>query len=288
VSKPAIQHILELLSHFSLRFQYRLGDAIAFVCRCIPNRYTRLMRRHIKLCLPELDQSAQKQLYHQALRHTIYTFTELGAVWCRPADKILGRVSTLDICEEFHHTGRGKIILAPHLGSWETLGIWLGQNCDAIILYKRPRDKALDNFVRQVRGRTGGTPVPTKKRGLRKLLIGLRAGSNLMILPDQKPGAGKARIEAEIFGVNAPTTTLVKNLCSKVDCDVFIATIYRSSPPGEFSLTIQPLDRERLVNDETTGAQYMNDRIEQLVRQSPEQYQWGYRRFSNKAYGPGK
>jgi KDO2-lipid IV(A) lauroyltransferase len=283
VSKPAIQHILELLAHFPLRFQYRLGDVVAFIIRSIPNRYSRLMRQHIKLCLPELDQSAQTQLYRQAMRHTFYTFTELGAVWCWPAEKILRRVTAVDICEEFQQAAGCKIILAPHLGSWETLGIWLGQNCDAIILYKRPRNKALDSFVQRVRGRTGGTPVPTKKRGLRKLLIGLRDGKNLMILPDQKPGAGKARIASEIFGVSAPTTTLVKNLCSKVECDVYIATIYRSSPPGEFSLTIQPLDRERLADDEITSAQYMNDKIEQLVRQSPEQYQWGYRRFSNKA-----
>jgi len=32
----------------------------------------------------------------------------------------------------------------------------------------------------------------------------------------------------------------------------------------------------------------MNAKIEQLVRQFPEQYQWSYRRFSDKAYGPGK
>ena len=288
MSKPAIQHILELLAHFPLRFQYRIGDVVAFIIRSIPNRYSRLMRQHIKLCLPELDQSAQTQLYRQVLRHTVYTFTELGAVWCWPAEKILRRVTAVDICEEFQQATGCKIILAPHLGSWETLGIWLGQNCDAIILYKRLRNKALDSFVRQVRGRTGGMPVPTKKRGLRKLLIGLRDGNNLMTLPDQKPGGGKAFIESEFFGVNAPTTTLVKNLCSKVDCEIFIATIYRSSPPGEFSLTIQPLDRERLVNDEITSAQYMNDQIEQLVRQFPEQYQWSYRRFSNKAYGPAK
>ena len=288
MSKPAIQHTLELLAHFSLRFQYQLADVVAFVVRYLPNRYLCLMRQNIKLCFPELDSSAQAQLYRKTLRHTIYTFTELGAVWCWPAEKVLRQVTSVDICEEFHQTTGGKIILAPHLGSWETLGIWLGQNCDAIILYKRPKNKALDRFLQQVRGRTGGTPVPTKKRGLRKLLVGLRAGNNLMILPDQKPGGGKARIDSEICGVNAPTTTLVKNLCSKVDCAVFIATIYRSSPPGEFGLTIQPLDRERLAREETESAQYMNDKIEQLVRQFPEQYQWAYRRFSNKAYGPSK
>lgn len=246
------------------------------------------MRQHIQLCLPELDRSSQQWLYRETTRQTVYVFTELAAVWYWPADKILDRVTTIDICEEFHQTRRCKIILAPHLGSWEILGIWLGQNCNAIILYKRLRNKALDKFVRLMRGRTGGTPVPTKKSGLRKLLIGLRAGKDVMILPDQRPGGGKARIESEFFGINAPTTTLVRNLCSKVDCEVFLATIYRSSPPGEFGLTIQPLDRERLARDETESAQYMNDKIEEMIKRFPEQYQWGYRRFSNKAYGPTK
>jgi lauroyl/myristoyl acyltransferase len=62
----------------------------------------------------------------------------------------------------------------------------------------------------------------------------------------------------------------------------------RSSPPGEFSLSIQPLEHERLAADETSSAQYMNDQIEQLARLSLEQYQWGYRRFSNNAYASVK
>ena len=172
---------------------------MAFVARAIPNRFSRQMHENIGICFPGLDQSAQEQLYRRALRHTIYVFTELAAVWRWPAAKILPRITTLDICEEFQQTDRGKIVLAPHLGSWEMLGIWLGQHCDAIILYKRLKDKALDEYIRQLRGRTGGTPVPTKKHGLRKLLIGLRANGTLMILPDQKPGVGQSSYQVGIF-----------------------------------------------------------------------------------------
>ena len=282
------RYILGLLAHFPLRVHYRIADAVALAIRIIPNRFSRQMRQNIALCLPEMDPLAQQRLYRQALRHTVYAFTELAAVWRWPAEKILPRITTLDICDEFQQTDRGKIILAPHLGSWELLGIWLGQHCDAIILYKRIKDRALDEYIRNARGRSGGTPVSTKKRGLRKLLTGLRANGNLMILPDQKPGAGKARINAGFFGVDAATTTLVRNLCNKVDCDVFIATIYRSSPVGEFGLLIQPLDHKRLAENESTSARYMNKKIEQLVRRFPEQYQWSYRRFSNQAYGSAK
>jgi len=286
--KPVIQGFLGLMAYLPLRFHYRFAHVIAFVFRVIPNRFTRQTRQNIALCLPELDASEQDRLYRQVLIQTAYMFTELAAVWHWPVEKIFPRITSIDICEEFQQTNRGRIVLAPHLGSWETLGIWLGQHCDAIILYKRLKDKGLDDYICRARGRSGGTPVPTRKRGLRKLLIGLREKNTLMILPDQKPGAGKARIRAEFFGVSAPTTTLVRNLSGKVDCDVYIATMCRSSPPGEFSLIIRSLDRERLTGDEIASAQYMNDEIEQLVRKFPQQYHWSYRRFSNKAYAPAK
>ena len=214
--------------------------------------------------------------------------TELAAVWCWPVEKILSRVTSTEVCEEFDRSTRGRIILAPHLGSWETLAIWLGKSCSPMMMYRRRKNKAVDSFVKDARARSGGTPVPTKKHGLRKLLIGLKEGGSLMILPDQQPARSKVKIEAEFFGVSAPTTTLVQNLSRKVDCDVFLAHMKRSSPPGEFSLSIQPLEHERLAADETSSAQYMNDQIEQLVRQSLEQYQWGYRRFSNNAYASVK
>jgi len=80
----------------------------------------------------------------------------------------------------------------------------------------------------------------------------------------------------------------VQDLCSRVDCDVFLASAWRSSPPGEFDLRISPLEHARLAADEISSAQYMNDRIEDLVRSRPEQYQWGYRRFHKDAYAAAK
>ena len=246
------------------------------------------MRENIALCFTDLTKAEQENLYQESIRQTCYAMTELAAVWCWPAEKILAQVSSVDTCDEFEHSSRGRIILAPHLGSWETLVIWLGKYCNAMIMYKRRKNRALDEFVRKARARSGGIPVPTKKHGLRKLLIGLREGNSLMILPDQRPARSKARIDAEFFGVSAPTTTLVHNLCSKVECDVFLASMQRSSPPGNFSLRIQPLDHTSLAADEVVSAQYLNDHIERLARSSLEQYQWGYRRFSENAYKAAK
>ncbi|MEM7564984.1 MAG: lysophospholipid acyltransferase family protein [Pseudomonadota bacterium] len=287
MSKPAIQHCLELLSRLSLRSQYRLGDVFAFLLRCFPNQVSRQARENLKLCFPDLPADKRDYLYRESIRHTCYTMTELGAIWCWPHERVLEKITSSDICAEFEESG-SKIILTPHLGSWETFVIWVGHYQQAMTLYKRPHRKHLDGFIKTARTRAGGTLVPAKKRGLRKLLQGLKNGENVMILPDQKPGRNKARIESRFFGFDAPTTRLVHALCSKVDCSVFIATILRSNPVGEFHLEIKTLDHAELSADDIASARYMNDQIEQVCRKHLEQYQWGYRRFANKAYNAAK
>ena len=284
MNKPLPQLWIEFLARLSLRNQYRLGELIALFIGLIPNQVSRQTRENIRLCFADLDPAGQRRLYRDSIRHTCYAMTELGAVWCWPMDRLRPLITTLEVCPEFDASNKARIVLAPHLGCWEILALWLGQNTPAMFLYKRRKDRRFDKFVNQARARTGGEPVPTKKHGLRKLLVGLKQNRCLMILPDQRPRRSKAFIESTFFGHDAPTTTLVQNLCSKLECDVFIATIYRSNPVGEFGLRVLPLDYGRLAGEERDSAAYMNLAIEQLVRQYPEQYQWGYRRFKSTVY----
>ena len=284
MGKPAIQHLLELLSRLPLGGLYRLGDLVGFVLRNTPNQVSRQARQNIELCFADRELAERQRLYRECMRHTCYAMTELAAVWCWPVERVLARITSADVCAEFETSNKSRIILAPHLGSWEMLAVWLGRHCDIIMMYKRRKNRGIDRFALEARARSGGSLVPTKKRGLRQLLVGLKKGKDLMILPDQKPGGRKAFIEATFFGFSAPTTTLVHSLCSKIDCDVFIADMCRSQPPGEFSLQIRPLEHARLAADDAGSAQYMNDAIEALVRRHLEQYQWGYRRFHKSVY----
>lgn len=269
--------------------QYRLGDLGGWLLRVIPNEISTQSRQNIDLCFADEDKATRERIYRESLRHTCYTMAELGSIWCGPAEDILVRIEQRDICAEFERSKQGKLILLPHLGSWETLGLWLARyDNNWIGLYKRPKNKRLDAFITEARERNGGILVPTKKHGLRKILIGLKEGRSVVILPDQKPGKTKAQIASKFFGASAPTTTLVHSLCSKVECDVFIAVVYRTSPAGRFGLRIEPLEHSRLAANDIDSAQYMNDRIEQLVRQHVEQYQWGYRRFEAGVYASVK
>ena len=276
--------VLKTLSVFSLGSLYRIADFCSLVVSAFPNRTSRLIRQNIQLCFPHLDSNAQKQLRRATIKQTCYSALELAAVWCWPAEKILAHISNEAVCDSFNQSKKGRIVIVPHLGSWELVSLWLARQSDFMCLYKPQASAAVDQFVLNARSRNGAKMLPIDASGLRQLSRGLKQGKTVMILPDQRPKKDKARIMANFFGHEAPTTPLIHNLCNRIDCDIFLATIFRESSDKTFHLNLHELDHEKISADQQASLDYLNEQIEALIKQHPEQYQWGYSRFKPSTY----
>lgn len=250
----------------------------------LPNRTSRLIVKNIRMCFPNLDPVEQKRLHRTTIKHFCYLIFELPAIWCWSVDKILARITQIEICDSFENSNKARVIIAPHLGSWELLNLWLAQKSDFLCLYKPAVNTAIDKFLLDSRSRNGAQMLPINSAGFRQLSVGLRVGKTAMILPDQRPRKDKARLMSRFFGHDAPTTPLIYNLCRRVDCDVFIATVVRNRSQGNFHLHIKALEHDKLAAEQQQSLDYMNKEIEELIKQYPEQYQWGYSRFSLAEY----
>ena len=284
MKKPASQLIFEFLSIFPIGFDFWLAKILGLIAIHTPNSIARLTEKNVRLCLGDLQPSQQQTLGRASIRHTCYSLFELAAVWCWPEDKILARVTSEDVCEEFTRSSKGRLIIAPHIGSWELLGIRLARNNDLFSLYKPQENPKIDNFIRQARSRNGAQLVPTNAAGLRKLMKGLKQGATVIILPDQKPHRGSAHIDSTFFGHEALTTPLIRHICDRIECDVFIGAMYRHEDSATYELSIDALDHSKLSAAETDSARYLNDQIEAMVRSHPDQYQWSYKRFTPAVY----
>lgn len=236
------------------------------------------------MCFPDLDPTEQKRLHHSTIKHFCYSIFELPAIWCWSADKILARITQIEVCDSFKHSNKARIIIAPHLGSWELLNLWLAQKADFLCLYKPVANTAIDKFLLISRSRNGARLLPINSAGFRQLSVGLREGKTAMILPDQRPRKDKVRFMSKFFGHDAPTTPMIHNLCRRVDCDVFIATVFRDRSQGDFHLRIKTLEHDKLATEQQQSLDYMNKEIEELIKLYPEQYQWGYSRFGLAEY----
>jgi len=284
VKKPAIQILLEILSYFPIGFQYQLAGVLGFVVAGTRTQVAIQTDKNIRLCFDGLNREKQLGLAKASIRHTCISLFELAAIWCWPVHKILGKIEQENVCEQFFQSHKGRLIIAPHLGSWELLNIWLAENGNLFSLYKPQRNARVDNIILRLRSRNGAQLVPTDASGLRKLIKGLKQGATAMILPDQKPQTTKSGVDSLFFGHSASTTTLIRSICNKIDCDVFIGAMYRQDTSGTFSLCIESLDHNALAASEVDSAQYLNDQIEIKVRSHPDQYQWGYKRFTRAEY----
>lgn len=276
--------IFRVLSYCSIRCLFRLSKYLAFIASHIQNQPSTLTRQNIKLCFPKLNNSQQLQLVNNSLHHSSCTFIELAALWQQPVDKILNTIKTKQIDDIFFDRGKSKIIIAPHFGSWELLNLWLANEGPLFSLYKPARSASADQYMLKNRTRNNAVLVPANTTGLRQLLVGLKNNASCMILPDQRPAENTAQVKATFYNQPAATSLLIKRLASKVDCNIFIASVTRNLTSAEYHLIIRSLSRSEFLTDDLNSADYLNKSIEDLISQNICQYQWAYRRFPRQVY----
>ncbi|MCY4015989.1 MAG: lysophospholipid acyltransferase family protein [Gammaproteobacteria bacterium] len=245
----------------------------------LPNRAARTTLRNLRTCFPELDEAVLRELARASLRHSLCAMLEMGRAWLWPMPRMTGLIRESEGVDAFRRAvaaGDGVILLAPHLGNWEVFGISMCHGYPAHFLYMPPDDPALDRLLLRSRARGGLRMAAGGREGVGKLLRALRAGELVGILPDQVPADGGG-VFAPFFGEAAYTMTLACKLAQRPGARVFCGYAKRLPASAGFSISVRELDLRRDKLEDAAAA--MNQAIEELVRESPEQYQWEYKRF---------
>ena len=184
--------------------------------------------------------------------------------------------------EQAYAAGRGIIYLMPHLGCFELAAQaaaqrWSAQHGPITVLYRPARQPWLARLMETVRNRAGMQAVPTTLTGVRQMLKALRRGEAVGLLPDQVPPQGQG-VWSPMFGRAAYTMTLAARLAQQTGAAVLLARCEREPWGCGFTLYIEPLAAP-LQGALDDGVLQINRAMEQLIRQCPQQYLWGYARY---------
>lgn len=282
---------LHLLAWLPLPLTRGFGRVLGSLCWLLKTRMQQTTETNLRLCFPAMDESERADLGRRSLQSTMQTIMEAGAAWLWPAHRTLAliqRVDNLALLEQAKAAGKGVIVLAPHLGNWEILGLYLnacglGQSYQ---LYQAPADAGLGALIYRGRSRSGATMVATDNKGVAELLRALRTGNIAGILPDQVPDAGGGEF-APFFGVPALTMTLLAKLQQKTGALVVMAFARRITTQNgpAFELVFREPDAQIYAGDMPAAIAGMNRSIEALISLAPEQYQWEYKRFRRQPAG---
>lgn len=261
-----------------------IGCVVGLAARIFRTRPAEITATNIEHCFPELDEAARGELVRSSLAHTGRLFAEAGIVfrWSQAKlDALVQEVEGLELLESNLAAGRGVMLLVPHFGNWDYLGLFLGRY-GVLGLYDPPRIGSLDTPIRKARERTGATLAPIGPGGLRRALRSLHEGGLIAVLPDQTP-ARNAGVYAPFFGLPALTATLVHRFAQRAQPVVLLSTAQRVA--GGFRIRFLRVDPGIGSADVVTSVAVMNSAIEQLVREEPAQYQWEYKRFKKPPAG---
>jgi Kdo2-lipid IVA lauroyltransferase/acyltransferase len=273
--------LMQFLSYLPLGFCRTLGKFAGLLAWHTGSRMRKTTLTNLALCFPDMPQQQRLALGKASVQQTMQTIMETGAIWLWPAERTLGlvkEVAGFEVLQAARDRGKGVIVMGPHLGNWELLGLYL-TTCGmgpVLQLYQAPTDPRIDDFILRARGRSGATLVPTDNKGVGELLKALRSGAVVGILPDQVPPRSGGEY-APFFGVPALTMTLLVKLQQKTGAQI-VASFAERIPQG-FRIHFVAADPAIHDSNPAVAVAAMNRSVENLVRLAPEQYQWEYKRF---------
>lgn len=282
----AVKFVLWLLSLLPADMPWRLSGRLSGLWMRLSPIKRHTTERNLERCYPDMPPAERERLVRDSFRHYLCSVLESGHNWYWSLQRLQG------LCDGFVgerllldalSSGRGVVVLAPHFGAWEYLGVYLQKLPDIAILYKPPSNPAMEKALLEKRRRGGGKLIAANAPGLRQLYAHIRSGKGAGLLPDQQPSAGKGRF-APFFGIPALTAVLVPRLIQRTGCIALLGVCERL-PGGRFRVHMLPADEDVYSSDLDTALAAVNRGVERCIAIDPAQYLWSYRRFKSQPAG---
>jgi len=269
--------LFDLVAWLPLRALHGMGAALGWLMYFLDGKYAARLRENLGYewqGKPESD-------FRRVLRANIVamgkSISELPWIWRRPLDEVVRSVQSVYGMEHFaaaRERGQGLIVLTPHLGSFELVGLYLAAQVPMTSMYRVPKQPWLDGVMRGGRERGQMKMARADVGGVRALLKALRRGEAIGLLPDQVPGNGEGEW-APFFGRPAYTMTLVGRLAESSGATILLSYGERLPQGAGYRIHFAPLE----FNQGATIAQQLNAALEKIILDCPEQYLWSYNRY---------
>ncbi len=269
-----MEALFKLLSRWPLPLLHGVGALLGWLAYLLSPTYRRRFSANAR------QAGYTPSQVRKAIAHAGRMVTELPRLWWGKPVHIawLGQ-ETFDAA---HINRQGIIFLTPHLGCFEitaqAIALRYAQEQRQItVLYRPARQAWLQELMRGARDRPGMQAVPASLSGVKALVKALRSGQALGMLPDQVPPQGLG-VWADFFGEPAYTMTLSARLAQQTGAKL-VQVWGERLPWGRGYCVHFSMFEGELSADATIAARQINAAMEQLVRECPEQYLWGYARY---------
>ena len=257
-----------------------LGDLARVV---LPGR-RRVVASNLQASLGDrLEAAALSRLGRANYRHYGMVLAEFLRLPLLDDDALLDRmdVTGLDHVRAARARGRGLIVLTAHTGNWEYLAAaQAAWGLDIAVITRRAGNRQVDDFWQGLRRRRG-TRFLESHGSLGEIVRHLRGGGAVGMAIDQHEG-GTSGVRAPFFGRDAGTVKAPAVLAARLGCPVIMALSWRDRHGrhhADFSPELPLVEGRDLADTVARTTAGYNARLEDFVRDHPDQWTWIHRRW---------
>lgn len=259
-----------------------LGQSVGRLLYRLMKSRSKVARRNIELCFPQLSSAERETLVRQNFEETGKALFDTIIGWWWPNWRFtkLAQFTGYEHIQAAQAEGKGVLLLAAHFLHLEAAGRVFGLTHPSVGFY-RPHNNPLMDYL-QYHGRIRSNKYMIGKRDVKGLIAALNQGEVCFYLPDQDYGRNRSEFVPFFAVPDAATTTGTLLFANAANCIVLPIVTSRLAGNNGYQVEILPALTPFPTGDDKADVHRVNQWVEQAVLRHPEQYMWLHRRFKTR------
>ena len=270
---------------FPLKLAFLVFD---MVFKFIPLRILKFLgpfkitKKNLSIAFPELNDHELDLLAKESYKETLKSFYETLYAWSRSNKKIIYQTKKIKNRFLFNASeqNNGLIVFALHNRSIDFMLRWISSQRSHTSLYKKIKLRPINNFVKKLREEENCKMVETGIGGVKSILTALEKNKMTCMASDQVPARGLG-VYAKFFDHDCYSFSLAPNLARKSKKPILLSYLSYDKDIGHVMNFKKP---SKEIYSES-GVQVMNNEMEKVIRISPSEYSWEYKKFRRLPLG---
>lgn len=277
---------LKLVSSAPFWFLYALSDFLYFLVYRLIGYRKKVVKTNLVNSFPEKSEAEINQIMSDFYRFLCDLIVESIKCFTISMDELDKRL-TIEYPEEYRECVRNNesaIFVLGHYANWEYAQLQFANRAkerqNFLGVYKKLGNKAMDNFLIDVRGR-GGTEL-VEMKGVRQRIqkaVNENEPFVLGLISDQSPGRERG-YWMNFLHQDTPVFLGVERYAKRLNTKVFFVNLDRTKR-GHYKMRILPLVMDPANTKPGEITEIHTKHLEEIIKKKPELWLWSHKRWKH-------
>lgn len=279
--------LIRVVNYLPIPLQWRLGRKLGRIIYYFSKNSRHVAQTNLNACFPEWDESKRQAVLKASFDNIGIAILETGlSLWAKPK-KLRGllTIQGYEHVQAAFDKGCGILLVTGHFTPLSIIGRLCAEDYPFDVIY-RPQKIAFVNYIAEkAYRRYYNRAIPNYD--MRQVIKALKAGEGIYFTADVNPSR-RSSVFAPFFNIEALTPTTPSRLAQITNCHIIPVEHYRDDTMGTYDVRFLPALQIDGTSDYRDDATQINQAIENMVHNHPDQYLWQYKRFKKRPDGRDK